>query len=220
MLHEGTTGKSVFQSTDIRERKKSEGKEISVEELGGSRVTESERPGVESEGQQKKREVFVAHNGEEKQVAPLRKGKHVETNERAVEPPVNDDEKEEQDVANDGATLSEDELLSIRWKKTGNLTTYLHNLATFLGNFPNLNVELDEKENVSLVFPCQLQVIQISADQLLLIIPTMPFHCVPNILQLETTLSSMASKDTNSVDKIQLAEKQVLWLIGHVILDS
>ena len=38
-----------------------------------------------------------------------------------------------------------------------------------------------------------------------------PFHCVPNILQLETTLSSMASKDTNSVQKLQLAEKQVLW---------
>ena len=30
----------------------------------------------------------------------------------------------------------------------------------------------------------------------------------------------MASKDTNSVDKIQLAEKQVLWLIGYVFLDS
>ena len=162
MLHEGTMGtsgstqqtaKSVFQSTDIRERKKSEGKEISVEELGGSRVTESE-------GQQQMREVSVAHNEEEnlsQQVAPLRKGKHVETNERGVEPPVNDDEKEKQYAANDGATLSEDELLSICWKKTGNLTTYLHNLATFLGNFPHLAVK--EDEHVALVFPSQLQVL-------------------------------------------------------------
>ena len=54
------------------------------------------------------------------------------------------------------ATLSEDQLLSIRWKKAGNLTIYLQNLATFLGKFPGLKVE--EKEDVTLVFPSKLQV--------------------------------------------------------------
>ena len=63
----------------------------------------------------------------------------VETNKRGVETTVKENKNEKQDVANDGATLSEDELLCIRWKNTGNLTTYLHNLATFLGNNPNLN---------------------------------------------------------------------------------
>jgi hypothetical protein len=82
---------------------------------------------------------------------------------RDVEPDIKEDEKEKQEDAASfgkvarGATLSEDHLLSIRWKKTGNLTTYLHNLATFLGNFPDLAVKQDE--NVELVFPSQLQVL-------------------------------------------------------------
>ena len=88
----------------------------------------------------------------------------VETNiKRDVKPCIKEDEKEKQEDAASckkvtrSATLSEDELLSIRWKKTGNLTTYLHNLATFLGNFPDLAVKQDE--NVALVFPSQLQVL-------------------------------------------------------------
>ena len=174
MLHEGSTGRSgstrqtersVFQSTDIRERKKSEGKEISVEELGEGGVTDSKRSELEPEGQQQERDVFTAHNGEENlpQVAPLKKEKQVETNKGGVETTVKENEK--QDVANGGATLSEDELLSIRWKNSGNLTTYLHNLATFLGNIPNLKAEESENGNVTFIFPSQLQVFQIPKIQ-------------------------------------------------------
>ena len=92
----------------------------------------------------------------------MQEGELVETNNKKdAEPAVKDVQKEMQAAASSveakrGATLSEDQLLSIRWKKTGNLTTYLHNLATFLGNFPDLKVE--EGENVALVFPSQLQV--------------------------------------------------------------
>ena len=174
MLHEGTVSKSgsnqqvekgVFQSTDIRERKKSEGKENSVEELNRSRVSEAERPGGASEDQQseQKREVVVAQDEVENlPLQVMQEGELVETNNKKdAEPAVKDVQKEMQAVASSveakrGATLSEDQLLSIRWKKTGNLTTYLHNLATFLGNFPDLKVE--EGENVALVFPSQLQV--------------------------------------------------------------
>ena len=49
------------------------------------------------------------------------------------------------------AILTEDQLLSIKWKKTSTLTSYLRSLANFLGNFPDLKV--DENEKVELVFP-------------------------------------------------------------------
>ena len=177
MMHEGTTKKSgptqtersVFQSTDIRKRKKSEGKEISTEELCRGIVSEAERAeaavSAESEEFKKKREVFVAQKGEEnlpELLAPMTRLVDAKIK-KDLEPGIEYDEKEEQeDVVSCekvicDATLSEDELLSIRWKKTGNLTTYLHNLATFLGNFPHLAVK--EGENVALVFPSQLEVL-------------------------------------------------------------
>ena len=186
ILREGTTKKSgstqqmeksVFQSTDIRERKKSDGKGISVEGLSRSRVSEAEKPRGASEGEMflPKREVVVAHEGEEnftQQVATVAKEeKLVETDKRDVE----DDEKAKLEAASckTCATLREDQLLSIRWKKTGNLTTYLHNLATFLGHFPNLKVKQDE--NVALVFPSQLQVLRNSI--ILIKCVLMSFHC-------------------------------------------
>ena len=176
MLHEGTlkksgptqqTERSVFQSTDIRGRKKSEGKEISAD-LIRSKGSETERAeGAVSESQkfEQKKEDSEEKNLPE-QAAPMTKlvQQVVETNiKRDVKPCIKEDEKEKQEDAASckkvtrSATLSEDHLLSIRWKKTGNLTTYLHNLATFLGNFPDLAVKQDE--NVELVFPSQLQVL-------------------------------------------------------------
>ena len=160
--------KSVFQSTDIRERKKSEEREVLVEELSRSWVTEAERTEAASKGPKfDQKAENDAHRGEEKlsqQVAPMKEEEgHDETqNKREIEPAVKDGQESEQkavsgDNINNPAILSEDQLLSIRWKKTGNLTTYLNNLVAFLGNFPDLKVE--ENENVALVFPSQLEVL-------------------------------------------------------------
>ena len=55
------------------------------------------------------------------------------------------------------AILTEDQLLSIKWKKTSTLTSYLRSLANFLGNFPDLRVE--ENEKVELVFKSRTQVV-------------------------------------------------------------
>ena len=132
-----------------------------------SRVTEEERIGGVSKGPKLDQKAENdAHSGVEKPSqleAPMAEEEgHEETqNKRDIEPAVKDDQEAEQNVVscdniNIPAILSEDQLLSICWKKTGNLTTYLSNLVAFLANFPDLKVE--ENENVELVFPCQQQV--------------------------------------------------------------
>ena len=149
---------SAFQSTDIRERKKSEEKEIPADVLSGSGNNGTEDPDDEAPSCQEI-EVTSAQCGEDNPLTQVAPGERELANENKKDVEVG--HEDEQDGASfescdSVVTLSEDQLLSIRWKKAGNLTIYLQNLATFLGKFPGLKVE--EKEDVTLVFPSKLQV--------------------------------------------------------------
>ena len=139
---------TVFQSTDIRERNKLEGNGPQGEEeaKGGlSALTKLEAEPVQVQSEPEK----------EKPVDQLVQIIGKRGSDGTIQPKValrGDFIDETGAPDGDGsAILTEDQLLSIKWKKTSTLTSYLRSLATFLGNFPDLKVE--ENEKIELVFP-------------------------------------------------------------------
>ena len=144
---------TVFQSTDIRERNKLEGNGPQGEEeaKGGlSALTKLEAEPVQVQSEPEKEKPV------DQLVQMIGKG----GSDGTIQPKValrGDFIDETGAPDGDGsAILTEDQLLSIKWKKTSTLTSYLRSLATFLGNFPDLKVE--ENEKVELVFPSRTKV--------------------------------------------------------------
>jgi hypothetical protein len=79
------------------------------------------------------------------------------------------------------APLTEEELLSVCWQRTGGLRTYLENLANFLASFQDIRME----EGNLLTFE-------------------FPFRGL-----LERTLAALATEETGSVAKLRQGKQQV-----------
>ena len=145
---------TVFQSTDIRERNKLEGNGPQGEEeakggLSALTKLEAEPVQVHSEPEEEKPvDQLVQVIGKEESDGTIQ---------QEVEPKEDIIDETKAPDGDGSAILTEDKLLSIKWKKTSTLTSYLRSLANFLGHFPDLRVE--ENEKVELVFKSRAQVV-------------------------------------------------------------
>ena len=145
---------TAFQSTDIRVRNTLEGNGLQGDEEAEGEFNALTK--LEAESVQ-----YHAEPEEEKPVDQLVQviGKEESdgTIQQEVEPKEDIIDETKAPDGDGSAILTEDKLLSIKWKKTSTLTSYLRSLANFLGNFPDLRVE--ENEKVELVFKSRTQVV-------------------------------------------------------------
>lgn len=116
---------------------------------------------LEETATESKKEVAPKENKAEKVVQEDKIGKDVKPSKAEAEAAARCEEERERFPA----TLTEAELLSVRWRRAGSLAAYLASLAAFLAGVPGLQV-LEAGRGLELRFP-DLEQLEVSASPVL-----------------------------------------------------